>query len=478
MVSFIALFALASVGRQAPQTGINIVLNTAPSNAVLNDLREHGIVLDVIPQIKAVTIKARESELKAIRGEKYVASANLDSIAELAGVPRRTFEDFSAGASQWSLDAINVTEVGAGRTVEYAGGGVYIAVIDTGLENNWRAYFPEDRIAAQFAVALGGGGGEQGSVTSAPQSWEHDTHGHGTWITSIILGFRYRLDQPSLPPIFNGVAPSSKVIPVKAFTNAMVNGAWNSVLTRGILYVAHLKTSGALGASPVVINASWGGGSDDPMMAAAIDYAIAHGVIVVAAAHNFAEGGMAFPGRYAPVISAAASGWVGQLPSHDSSQSYNWITDDIPESDPSAHFIAPFSSWELPGQDLDVAAPGSFVPIPVTSDGRADYSFFVGTSASTPHIAGVAALMLQKNPTLTQAQIESILESTAMPMPPASRDIHFGLIQHGNIGGRFPTLRNGFANSVIIDLTASWANNANGAGLLQADAALAATPTP
>src|SRR6185436_143843 len=44
----------------------------------------------------------------------------------------------------------------------------------------------------------------------------------------------------------------------------------------------------------------------------AIDYAIANGVIVVAAAGNEGEAGMGYPGAYAPVISAGSAGWTGE----------------------------------------------------------------------------------------------------------------------------------------------------------------------
>ncbi len=46
------------------------------------------------------------------------------------------------------------------------------------------------------------------------------------------------------------------------------------------------------------------------MEQAAIDRAIANGVIVVAAAGNEGEAGMGFPGAYAPVISAGSAGWT------------------------------------------------------------------------------------------------------------------------------------------------------------------------
>jgi subtilisin family serine protease len=45
------------------------------------------------------------------------------------------------------------------------------------------------------------------------------------------------------------------------------------------------------------------------------------------------------------------------------------------------------------------------------------YNNFFGTSAATPHVAAVAALMLQANPTLTPADIVDALQNTAQPMP-------------------------------------------------------------
>src|SRR5262249_15520663 len=160
----------------------------------------------------------------------------------------------------------------------------------------------------------------------------------------------------------------------------------------------------------------------DAIEIAAIDYAIAHGVVIVAAAGNQGESGMTYPGAYAPVISAANVGWVGQFPPDDPS-TIRWILRDVPENDAPQYFISPDSGRELPGQDLDAAAPGFAVPLPWTQNGQVDYNFGIGTSFASPHTAGIAALMLQKNSQLTQAQIETILDNTALPLPPACRDV-------------------------------------------------------
>ena len=251
---------------------------------------------------------ARSSELSAIQTLPYVAGANPDAQGDLA-----------SGTNYWNLDAVNVTDFGTTppRVVGYDGAGVYIAVIDTGLPFNWRAYFPEERIAVQYARSFGGGGGERGTVSSQPQTWERDTIGHGVAVTSVILGFQYNLSDPPLPSTFDGVAPQATVIPVKIFPGGR-DFYWGSVLARAILYVADLKVSGTLGNAPVVINLSLGGFGDDvALVGPAIDYAIANGVVVVAAAGNEANAGMRFPGRYAPVISAGATGWVGEFPPND-----------------------------------------------------------------------------------------------------------------------------------------------------------------
>jgi subtilisin family serine protease len=474
---FLALGS-TQVKAQGQMIGINVHLNEPVTDSILQDLGAHGQVLDVISQINGVTIRAHASELSTIQALPYVAGANPDEKADLLQ------SDFSNGADDWNLDAVNVTDFGTTppRVVGYDGDGVYVGVIDTGLPFNWRAYFPEERIAVDLARGFGGGGGERGTVSSQPETWERDTFGHGVGVTSVILGFRYSLSDPPLPGTFNGVAPRATVIPVKVYQGEH-NFAWWSVITRALVYLTDLKIDGSLGNSPLVINMSFGDFVGDVLGSAAIDYAIAHGVIPVAAAGNEADAGMRFPARYAPVISAGATGSVGELPPEDPTL-IEWILNDVPERDPYQHFIAPFSSWQLPGQDLDVVAPGFPVPVagPLTPCGSGggigivDYTYFVGTSAASPHVAGIAALMLQKNPGLTAAQIEEILENTALPLLPGCRNVR---LASPPCPGHWWSFRwRDFVNVFLFNADVCWNETAAGHGLAQADAALAATPLP
>src|SRR5262245_1451202 len=142
--------------------GINVLLNQPVDQTLLMDLTTHGQILDVIPEINAVTLRARETELAAIQALPYVTAANPDAPCSFAGGDPPEMCEFCDGASLWNLDAINVIDFDGIRSVPYTGAGVYVAVIDSGLFVNWREYFPEERIATRFARAFGGGGGEQG----------------------------------------------------------------------------------------------------------------------------------------------------------------------------------------------------------------------------------------------------------------------------------------------------------------------------
>lgn len=442
---------VSSVGAASAtkMVGINVVLNRPVSNAILADLATYGKVRDVVREIKVVTLQARLSSLRAIRKEAYVAAASPDAKRVGKPVPSTPFDGNGAGLSTWDLDAINVTNnVGFGRTIDVDGSGVYVAVINSGLLSSWRFYFPESHIATDLARSFGGGGGEAGSVSSQPNKWQTDQNSHGTHVTSTILGYNFASGGTMVP--VNGVAPGATVIPVKVLNQS--GKGWSSVVARGITYVADLKASGPLAGKPVVINMSLGGDELDAMEKAAIDYAISKGVIVVASAGNEGEAGMGYPGAYAPVISAAASGWVGEWVPNSSW----WYTGNVADPTNAEDFyITDFSSRELAGQDLDVAAPGSWVVGPYQTNGQLSYYFLGGTSMAAPHVTGTVALMLEANPALTASEAESILESTALPIGPGCRDV---------------------AEPTGTTSEFCWGADATGAGLLLTDAAVAAAP--
>jgi len=424
------------------------------------------------------------------------------------------------GESTWDSDLVNI------ENVAETGSGVYVAVLDTGLVPFWKNYFPEQRVNTNL-----GTGFDQPVAFTVSQddpcklgvtvgqlhqtTWVGSTGStHGTHVASTILGYFYQAPQDALagfplPPIIvRGIAPDVTIIPVKVLADYQIPATpqclsdpqpatsavfgTDEMVAAGINYVTDLAIAGY---RPMVINMSLGGPGLASVEQDAIDRAVTNGVVVVAAAGNDGEAGMDFPGAYAPVISAGSVGWTGEwLYPNTSQPRYRmwWLQHtgaNMPAgsgdtADPTTAdevYLSDFSGRALSDQQLDVLAPGSWVrgPFPGTPGfahlpwwaegqgalrGRNPGNFYYvgGTSMATPHVASVAALMLEKDPSLVQGDIESILKSTALPIPSVGT-------QHIYDG------------SVFTDI--SWDTDCDGtvcdpvgAGLIQADAALAIVP--
>jgi Subtilase family len=101
---------------------------------------------------------------------------------------------------------------------------------------------------------------------------------------------------------------------------------------------------------------------------------------------------------------------------------------------------------------------------------NASYPNFFGTSAATPHIASIAALFLQANPTLTLTQLYDALSQTALPIGAAPNySAGWGMVQADAAAGKIPatippvpTLTLG-ANSIVLGSSTSltWASANN-----------------
>ncbi len=443
------------------QVGINVVLKGKATSAQLAQLNAIGRVKKQFPQIYGLTLAAMAGQLAAVKALPFVKGAALDAEIDFPpNTPLVPVSDFTGGFSTWDQDAINATvsPLSATRGVVQTGAGVWVGILDTGLLYTWPQYFPTDRIATQYATTFTGGGAvDAGNVTQrAGDAWQHDVCAHGTHVTSTVLGY-----QVVGTVRFQGTAPQATVIPVKLSTqgsptsqNPSPCGFPSSVAAAGLLYFAELK-QGPLAGQPLVVNNSWGSGGNDPLVEAAVNFALQQGVLLVFSAGNGGENGMGYPGALPQVISAAASGWT-----HEWVPDINWwFTQDV--GDPTSvsdFYITAFSGRQLNGQDLDIAAPGSWVVGPYQLQrGQTDFFFLGGTSEAAPHVTGTIALMLQKNPTLTEAQAESIIEGSAVPLGAGCRQV------------------------ILVPLSPPpeeicWGADATGAGLLNAAAAVAATP--
>ena len=196
-----------------------------------------------------------------------------------------------------------------------------------------------------------------------------------------------------------GVNWNSRVVPLRALGRC---GGSIADINDAMRWAAGMPVPGAPNnPNPVkVINMSLGAGAactQAPATQSAIDDVVALGVTVVVAAGNEAQNAAnTFPASCNNVITVAASDYNGDL-------------------------VTRYSNF---GAVVDIMAPGGDTRADEDNDGNPDgvlsmveggYAYFNGTSMATPHVAGVAALLIAQEPTLTPQDIENLLETNALP---------------------------------------------------------------
>jgi len=185
-----------------------------------------------------------------------------------------------------------------------------------------------------------------------------------------------------------GVTWNCRLMPVKVLTRIVNNANANDV--RGVGSAADIAAGirFAVDQGARVLNLSLGGTVDTQVERDAIAYAISQGAVVVAAMGNGFlppnNNQDSFPAAYPDVV---AVGGINQ-----------------------ADQRAPFSQT---GPHIDVVAPGVGVLSTVWDNG---YATMDGTSMASPHVAGVAALILSCNSNLTGVQAADIIRQTARPL--------------------------------------------------------------
>jgi subtilisin family serine protease len=331
----------------------------------------------------------------------------------------------------WSVTWIQAPTV---WTQGYKGACVLVAVIDTGVD-----YHHTDlasRIWVNGGEIPGNGIDDDGNGFiddvhgydfNANDPDPMDQNGHGTHVSGTVAG-------DGTAGTATGVAPEARIMAVKVLS-ASGSGSTSDIID-GVSYAV------ANGAQ--VLNLSLGELCPDAPSRAiyrnSADAVEAAGVIMCVAAGN--DRRLVRPPNMTRSPGDAPPPWIGPgQPAIGATSGVTTVGATGNMSDVIAHFSSPgpvdwsqppgYGDWRMcdpgtPNVGLikpDVSAPGLDVLSTILGGG---YGLNSGTSMATPHVAGLAALILSKNYGLTSDQVQQILETSALDLGATGKDNDFG----------------------------------------------------
>jgi serine protease len=253
---------------------------------------------------------------------------------------------------------VAIVDDGVRRSHEDLQANIYVNTLDPvdGLDNDFNGYTDDNR---GFDIA------DDDNNPDPPSKASNSIFSHGTHCAGLVSA---ATDNAV------GIAAigfNVKIIPVKvAPDNSDGRGLTHAY--EGIQYATE--------AGADVISMSFGGKQNSLTGQIIISRALAMGIVLVAAAGNEDSAGVSYPAAYNGVIA------VGSTDINDKRSS--------------------FSNY---GTGIDVMAPGSDIRSTFATT-NSSYGNYSGTSMATPIVAGLAALVLSKDPGYTPAQVESFLE--------------------------------------------------------------------
>ena len=384
--------AAATVARLAAKTGQALLLKrvTAGNRAMV-----------MFPA--GTTAASLAAVAVAASADAAVASAERVRVFRHQWIPNDTMyvQQWALGAGVGGIRAANAWDL-------TPSGSVAVAVIDTGIRSHpdldAKRMSGYDMISKTFIANDGDGrdsdptdGGDfDEALDCSSGAYDFMSSWHGTHVAGIIAASTNNGDGMA------GVAPNARIVPVRALGRC---GGTLEDVADSIRWAAGVPVAGVpANANPAkVLNLSLGGtGPCSANMQSAVDSALVRGAVVVVAAGNDAGLASSFsPANCKGVVSVAASNLLGDLSSFSNFGST--ISLSAPGGD----------SGNLPG--IISTLNGG-----ITLPGVPSYATYMGTSMAAPHVAGVVALMLTRDPTLTPGQVLNRLRAASRTFPAGS----------------------------------------------------------
>lgn len=328
-------------------------------------------------------------------------------------------------ADLWGIDYIGAPAAWATST----GSGITVAVIDTGIDlkhpdivaNLWTN--PGETPTSTTDLDGDGYAGDYYGWDFAYSNNDPTDHiGHGTHVAGTIAATANNGIGVA------GVAYAARVMAVKGLDDD--GYGLDTTLAPALVYAANRGAD--------VFNLSWGGYGTSQVISDAVDYAYGLGVVVVAAAGNSSIDATGFtPANLPHVITVAAIDSTGTR--------------------------ANFSDF---GPKIDVAAPGVDI-LSLQASGTTlgavvspGYMRLSGTSMATPHVAGLAALLLAAHPEYTNEEVRQALRVSASSAAAFNSDTGYGVVQSVQalavslpLEAHIASPLNGFASSATITIS-------------------------
>jgi serine protease AprX len=339
-----------------------------------------------------------------LTGAAILALANDPDVAYVASddLVMASFDPLAGAALAASPAILEVGAPEAWRQLGVTGRGIGVAILDSGIA-------PHTDIASRIVASVDFTGGGGGASLVAPA----DPGGHGTHVAGLVAG-----DGSASGGAFAGIAPGANLIDVRVITAS--GSTTVSTLIAGMQWVlAHrsdynIRVVNLSAGAPVTVSYS-----NDPL-AAAVEVLVFAGITVVVSAGN--EGpkrsSITTPGSDPYVITVGAIDDNGTATLADDAIA-SWSSQGPTAIDGLAKpdLVAPgrkIVSLRSPGSTLDQQLPDRVVaglnPLAPA------YFRLSGTSMAAPIVTGVVALMLERTPALSPAQVKQSLMSTALPL--------------------------------------------------------------